>query len=284
MDANLRASLEEHAKRLGRWMDWDKNGDWDGFDRDQRFERVEIVDSNTVVYHYKTRNRKETWIKFDNIRPSRIESIVLGEERLMETESRDNSSFVVTNGGSANMTQLYEFDVTESTNYSESVGTKVTAGLSQKISYGAGPIKGETDFSLSVERDYSKTTGGSQDIKRMTRSEVTVPAGKKVIVTNKRDRMKYQRTDTFTAGIEYSIRIFDKRDFEYYWDSNETLNRVLMGNGNDNESMGSDYRGRPMSQQDADWRCNFATVSYECENSFDKAVSGNIAIQEVDID
>ena len=145
------------------------------------------------------------------------------------------------------------------------------------------PVSGETEFSTEVTASYKKATGGSRSLSRETSSSITVPAGKKCILTTTRERSKYEREDKFIANVEYGIAIWSDGDYRFYWDSTSQLKRVLIGEGTDREALGMQYRKSPLNKDDANWRCHPATLSYKHIVSFDKAVSGELMVTEEEL-
>lgn len=280
MDKKLRVHLEEHAKRIGSWMDWTLGEDFKGFAANSVFEEVTIPSNRKMVFKISD----HAVIEFAGIQPSKIKDVKIGEAVLSNSSFQDLASFEITNASETqSLEQTYDFEVCEETFYSEEVAVGVLVGFRQMFTYGSTDTVGfeaETELTTEIETTWAKASGGSTSTTRATSSTFTVPPQKVANIVTERKIGKYERTDTFVSNLEYSVAIWSRGDYYIKWDSLSQLARVLAGNGTDAEGLGVEYRAEPMHPNEITWCTKCEDLSYDLTHTFEKSISGNVRLEE----
>uniref|UniRef100_A0AAU7N480 Uncharacterized protein n=1 Tax=Nitrosopumivirus cobalaminus TaxID=3158414 RepID=A0AAU7N480_9VIRU len=234
MDKALIEQFKTWGVRLGSRIGWGTGvGGISQYDWNIGFDQAPVVGNAEVTF--KTHKHGDNYfVKFSNIRPTRIKKQLFHEPLTLDTQiSSVNTSKISNTSENIDIDRGYEFEQSSETTYENQVGVEVGLMLRQNISYGgaASPVAGETEITATINTNFSHTAGGSSSNGTTIRNDITVPPKTEVTLTTQTSKSRFEQKCEFWCGIEASVSVLSYGDYLLEWSSMEDCIKTLRGNG-----------------------------------------------------
>ena len=242
------------------------------------------------MFYLSDQPESKHWIKFRNISPVKLIKTINHDPVLTNTKVTDvYKNEINNNSDNIPLESSYTYKATDITTVNEDFGLGIATTISNTFTAGNDntAVKNETTFTTQVTANYHKGVGHTVDNSRSITNTITVPPMTKVIIEAETKSSKYKQKQEYFSGIEFEIEIYTHRDFLAKWDSFDEFKKSANGEGpinapGDAGEINKDWSNEKSPFYARHWLNNFdnASVHYDAEVKFDKAVTGSASIRE----
>ena len=227
---------------------------------------VELLDGPAPTIRYRRVSDGDACIEIGNITPGALAAVHWGEEQVLRSEQIGSTQQTIDNrGGPAPISVKFADVFAETHSSSSSSKTGVSASITVKSTQKIGGVAGfEESITIAANREVSESEGSSSTRSETADEATTVPAGKRVRITETRTRsdvdipVTAQGTFTHTLGIgKHSGGDWQGKPGEGHgwWSSWDDFVQCVDGQAPDNWDFATSLREHPPWQADR-WALN----------------------------
>ena len=264
-----------------RWSDY-RNFDYNKL-------RHRVIEDGLLFYR-SDQPEDKCWIKLTNLSPKKLENSKQHKPILSGTKIADvYKNEISNNSKDIPLQSSYTYKSTNTTTVNEDYGLDIATTISNTFTAGNDntAVKNETTFTTQVSASYHKGVGHSEDNSREITNSVTIPPMTKVIIEAETKKSNYKQKQEFWSSLTFKIEFYSHHDFLAKYDSIEDLIQAVNGKGpvdadGDVGQLNKEWSNEPIPFYAKRWldMNKDATVHYETEVKFDKAVTGTASIKE----